>query len=315
MNRIYAIVNPKSGNGRTKKTWPKAYPLLRKHFGDIPWEWTHEPGEATKLAGDALRQGNDIILSVGGDGTHHEAANAFFGPKGPLYPKAALATLPMGTGSDLGKTLDIPNKTAAAVEAIAERRTALIDAGWLHYRDNEGNDREKGFVNVFSFGMSGDVDRRLHRSSKVFGGFLSFLWASVLTILSYRSKAVRYSIDGEPWVEEDVLLIAAANGGYFGGGMWVAPMAKPDDGVLNVVVVRKLSLLRQLRDIFKLYSGAHLSLPEVDVYPARSLRAESPEKVLIDVDGEPLGRLPFELNIVPGALNVIVGSDFHKRKG
>jgi diacylglycerol kinase family enzyme len=131
-----------------------------------------------------------------------------------------------------------------------------------------------------------------------------------LTLLTHRAKLVRYAVDGGPWREERIIMIVLANGQYFGGGMWVAPMARPDDAVFEVIVAREMTLLQLLPLLGKLYKGTHLPHPEVEALRARSLVAESPETVWLDVDGEPLGTLPAEFRIRPRALKVVVGPGF-----
>lgn len=310
-SRIHAIVNPASGNGRTRKEWPRLLALMEARLGKLTWEWTEGPGHATRLAIEALEQGCERIWSVGGDGTHHEVANAFLSPGRPMAPDAAMATLSRGTGSDLIKSLGIPKDPKAAIEVLIQDLVSPLDAGWLRYRDPQGEEQQRAFLNITSFGIGGEVDLRVNRSSKALGGFISFLWASLATLLTYRAREVRYALDGGPWQEEKIVLIAVANGQFFGGGMWVAPTARPDDGHFDVIVGREMSLLQLLPLFGRLYKGTHLSHPKVSSYTARTLVAESSEAVWLDVDGEPLGTLPVKFRIIPQALKVLVGPGFH----
>ena len=309
-NRIFAVVNPASGNGRTRKEWPSLITKVEAHLGEFTWEWTEGPGHATVMAKQALQSGYTIVLSVGGDGTHQETANAFFNEQGCVQPEASLAILPRGTGSDFGKTLDIPKNPEKALSNLARRQTALIDGGRLRYRAPDGTPLERGFVNLASFGISGEVDVRVNRTSKALGGFLSFLWAALGALMSKKADSIRFSIDGGPWREAKTVLVVAANGQYFGGGMWVSPKAKPDDGLLDGLIAHDMSRSSLLLLLAKLYRGRHLPHPKLETFRAKTLIAESPGRVLLDVDGEPLGTLPIELKLVPKAINVFVGPGF-----
>jgi|YNPNPStandDraft_1061719.scaffolds.fasta_scaffold00318_26 diacylglycerol kinase (ATP) len=308
--RLHAVVNPASANGRTRKEWPRLLRLMEARLGDVSWDMTAGPGHATELAEKALQSGCTLVLSVGGDGTHQEVANAFLGPQGPRYPQAAMGILSRGTGGDLARSLGIPREPGKAIASLAEGRLASIDAGWIQYRDPAGMGRQRAFLNVASLGIGGEVDLRVNQTSKAMGGFVSFLFATMVTLLAYKGKQVRLSLDGGLWIEQSVILIAVANGQYFGGGMWVAPTARVDDGAFSVVLVKDMRLLELLPQLGKIYRGTHLAHPKVEVFEAGSVAAESRDEVWLDVDGEPLGTLPVKLHILPGALKVLVGPGF-----
>jgi diacylglycerol kinase (ATP) len=307
---FHAIVNPASGNGRTRGDWPQILTHLESRLGKISWEWTEGPGNATELTRRALGEGHRHILSVGGDGTHNEILNAFLGPNGNQYPEAVLIPISRGTGGDLARTLGFPRHPEKALQALDLDRIASVDAGWIAYHDPQGHERERAFLNVSSLGIGGEVDLRVNRTTKAFGGFASFLWATLATLAQYKPKRVRFCLDQGSWREEEVILIAVANGQFFGGGMWVAPKARIDDGEFHVIAARSMGLLELLPLLAKLYRGAHLGHPKVEDHRARTLVAESSDEVWLDVDGEPLGTLPAEFRILPRALNVVVGPGF-----
>jgi len=308
--RPHAIVNPAAANGRVRKEWPRLQALLTARMVGLTWEETQGPGHATSLARTALETGATHVLSVGGDGTHSEIVNAFVGPGGALFPQATLVPLSRGTGGDLVKTLGLPKEPDRAVQDLDLERTAMVDVGWLRFRDPQGENRERAFLNVASLGIGGEVDLRVNRTTKALGGFASFLWGTLATLISYRAKRVRFSSDQGPWREEHVILIAIANGQFFGGGMWVAPMARIQDGEFHTITARSMGLLELLPLLAKLYRGAHLGHPKVEDHRVRTLVAESTDEVWLDVDGEPLGTLPAEFRILPGALRVLVGPGF-----
>jgi YegS/Rv2252/BmrU family lipid kinase len=251
---IFAIVNPQAGSGRTQKAWPRVLGLLKTKFEEIDWAWTRAPGHATDLARDALDKGYQCILSVGGDGTHNEIANAFLCPTGSAHPQAVLAPLSMGTGSDLRRSLGIPKDVQSAVSVLAQGRVAAIDVGWLTFISPKGQEQQRYFLNITSLGIGGEVDLRVNLTTKALGGFFAFLWGTLSTLCTYHSKRIRFALDGGPWRKEKIILIAVANGQYFGGGMWMAPQAALDDGAFDVIVVKnmnRLELIATRKNLFR----------------------------------------------------------------
>jgi diacylglycerol kinase (ATP) len=305
--RIYAIVNPASGRGRTGRQWPKLRRLITDRFGEFTWDLTRGPGHATLLTESAIHQGHRRLLSIGGDGTHYEVANGFIHAVGNEAQQARLALLPQGTGSDLAKTLDIPRDPIAALEILARDRAISMDVGRCRFLDQTGRLHWSAFLNVASVGMGGEVVRRVDRTTKALGGFLSFFWATLVTLLTYHPKRVRYRIDDQDWQECRIMLIAAANGQYFGGGMWVAPHAKLDDDKLEIIVVRKMTVGQLASQLGKIYRGTHLAHPKVSYRRAHRIEISSEERVCLDADGEPLGRLPVSIHLLHRAMRLVVG--------
>jgi diacylglycerol kinase (ATP) len=126
----------------------------------------------------------------------------------------------------------------------------------------------------------------------------------------WRCRPVTLTLDGQVVFEGPIVLAAAANGRYFGGGMQVAPQARIDDGLLDVVVVPELSRLELLRKLPRIYAGTHLEDPATRLHRGRTLEAlAEPGCVPVEVDGEPLGTLPLTVEVMPGALSVIGPAD------
>jgi diacylglycerol kinase (ATP) len=145
--------------------------------------------------------------------------------------------------------------------------------------------------------MGGVVAARAHRS---------YLVATLQTALTFRGNSVTLKIDEAPPVEERILNVAIGNGQYHGGGMWACPGASIDDGFLDVTVIRYLSLFGLLKGMPTLYNGSILTHPKVKAYRAKRVEAKSKETVLIEIDGEPVGRLPVEIAIAPKAVRVLI---------
>jgi len=299
------IVNPNAGMGACGRQWPRLDRLARDLLGPFSCALTGCVGHATRLAREAIAEGAETIVSVGGDGTFNEVVNGFMEGDGPLRPDVTLGLIPIGTGCDLSKTLRIPARADEAMEAIRAGHARPMDLGRLTYRDNEGRTCVRHFHNVASFGLGGEVDERVNRTTKAFGGFVSFIWATVVSLLLYRKKGIRLQVDDGPeeWVH--VWNVAVANGRYHGGGMEVAPNADPADGLFHVTIVGDLTLPEALWSLPRLYDGKILQVKKVRWLTGKRIEASSDQEVLIDLDGEQPGRLPARIEMVPAALRII----------
>lgn len=306
--RIAFIVNPNAAMGSTGKEWPQIRSFARDRLGPFETHLTTAQGDAIGLTRQALLAGAEKIVCVGGDGTFNEVVNGFMGEDGPVRPEALLSYIPRGTGCDFIKTVPIPKELDKAMDLILESRARPIDLGQLSYRDHYGQPALRYFHNITSLGMGGEVDERVNRTTKAFGGFISFIWATLIALLIYKTKRVRLKIDDT--LEQNLIIwhVVVANGKYQGGGMFVAPDATVDDGLFHVTVVGDLSLPEVFWHLPKLYNGKLLEVSKVSAFEARKVEADSDERVLLDVDGEQLGELPVVVEMVPGALPLIMGN-------
>jgi YegS/Rv2252/BmrU family lipid kinase len=302
--RTFLVVNPRSANGDTGRRWPDISAAVAKSVGEVGSAFTDAPMHASALTASALEAGYRCIVAVGGDGTLNEVVNGFFQVKGGPPPGASLAVIPRGTGGDFRRTFGWSTDLRAACARIRSEATRALDVGRVSFLDADGRAAQRYFVNVASFGVSGQVDREVNRASKGLGGKATFFLASVKAMWRYRDQAVRLRADGGPWHEERMTTVAVANGQYFGGGMRVAPGADASDGVFDVTVWSGYGLLDFALKSRRIYSGTHVQLPGTRTFRARLLEAESEEEVLLDVDGEQPGRLPVRMEMLPSALRL-----------
>jgi len=300
------IVNPNAAMGAISREWPRIKALARDRLGQFQARLTTGPGDATRLTRRALLEGAELVVCVGGDGTLNEVVNGFMGEDGPLRPEAMLGFIPRGTGCDFIKTVPIPRELSRALDVIISSHARPIDLGRLMYRDNHGRPCLRYFHNITSFGLGGEVDERVNRTTKVFGGFISFIWATLISILIYDRKRVHLKVDNG--FDQTVMSwnVVVANGQYHGGGMWVAPEAAVDDGLFHVTVIGDLTLAEVFWNLPKLYNGKLLQLEKVSTLVGKRIQASSEQRVLLDVDGEQPGQLPVTIDIVPGALPLII---------
>ena len=297
------IVNPHAGNGSTGQAWPLLATYARKRLGPYQTHLTRRAGEAVHSARSAVENGVSRLVCMGGDGTLNEVVNGVMAASS-RPSDFVLGFVPNGTGCDLVRTLPIPRDVRRAVDLIATGANRPLDLGRLRFRGHGGLVLDRYFHNIASFGLGGEVDARVNRTTKTFGPFLSFIWATLVSILRYGKKKIR--VRTETGFDRTVRVwnVAVANGQFHGGGMWVAPEARLDDGRFHVVVIGDLSLAGVFRNLHKLYNGKIGSIAQVTTVVAARIEAESDEVVLVDVDGEQPGTLPLVAEIVPGALRI-----------
>jgi YegS/Rv2252/BmrU family lipid kinase len=298
------IVNPHAARGTVGKNWPRIKELAERRLGRFKVFLTTAPGAATQFARLALSEGAQSIVCVGGDGTLNEVVNGLMQEEGQGNPEVRVGFIPNGTGCDFRKTLLIPTHPEEALKIIEGGRTRTVDLGRLRYTDHKGETRTRYFHNLTSFGLGGEVDQRVNQSGKKLGGFLSFIIATLVSLVLYEKKRIHLKVDEHFDEEVEVLNVAVANGQYHGGGMWVAPGADPSDGMFHVTVIGGLSLPEVFYYLPKLYNGKILEVKRVRSLTGRRVEAYSDKKVLLDVDGEQPGCLPVEIKIVPSALKV-----------
>ena len=308
-SRVRAIVNPRSSGNHTAERWPGIAAKLRERLGPFDTVFTDGPMAAMRLAGAALKDGVDHIIAVGGDGTVNEVVNGFFEQERPINPQAVLSIITSGTGADFRRTFSSPEELDKQIARVTDGEVHAIDLGRLTYRDDATSDvRTRYFDNVASFGLSGATDRAVNQLTfaKQFGGKFAFLWGTFKALLDYRGARVRLQVDDQYDDVLDINTVAVCNGRFFGGGMNIAPLAEPDDGLFDIIVIRQASMIRLLTGFRSVYFGSHLEKKDqVFMLRGRKVTAEpmtNAAEVLLDVDGEAPGRLPATFEIVPRAI-------------
>jgi len=281
--------------------------LARDRLGPFEAYMTRGPGDGVMLVKNALAQKVRLLVCVGGDGTLNEVVNGIMMHEASVRSDLALGFIPNGTGCDFVRTVSIPKDLEQAVDLIAAGMVRTIDLGVLFFRDDDGHERRRYFHNITSFGLGGEVARRVNRTTKALGPFISFMWATLISIFLYGKKKIRIRVDKGFEQELRIWNVAVANGQYHGGGMWVAPGASVFDGLLNVTVIGDLTIPEIFLNLPKLYNGKINDIDKVITLAGEKVEALSNQQVLLDVDGEQPGMLPIVIRIIPDVLNIITG--------
>ena len=216
-----------------------------------------------------------------------------------------LAVVPRGTGMDFVRTYGIPTKVDEALRVAATGVPREIDLGRVRYRTWGGDDGDGWFANVASAGMSGAVARRADSTSKALGGKASFFMALVAVFARWKNVEVRVRVED---AERDGLVsnVVVANGQYQGGKMWIAPEARPDDGLFDVLVIGDITKPDFVRNVHRIYRGTHLTHPKIELLRSPWVEVDADQPLPIELDGEQPGTTPVRFEIVPRALRVRV---------
>ena len=281
------VVNPTSGKGRSAAAAQVATDTLTAAGHSVHRLVGTDGADAERLCRQAVRDGVDAIVAVGGDGMAHLALQACAGTA------TALGIVPTGTGNDLATALGLPMADPAAssellVGGVVREVDAVCcgDAWWAC---------------VLGTGFDAAVNDRANRMRWP-RGRRRYDLAILAELRSYRPRHFVLHVDGMR-AEVDAMLVALGNAPSYGGGMKVCPDASLDDGLLDVVVVGPLSRRRFLRLFPRVFAGTHITDSSVTVYRGREVRLEGPATAY--ADGEPMGSLPLTSTVVPGALRVL----------
>jgi diacylglycerol kinase (ATP) len=297
------IVNPEAGAGKTGRLWPQIQSLFHGHGLRFEHDVTEAPGHAIELASHAARNGYDMIVSVGGDGTVNEIVNGIHASGN--IENSLLGIVSTGTGSDYIRTVGVPRHFQDACRRFVRPEKRRVDLGVVEYMKN-GKQEQRLFVNFAGTGFDAEIVRRTTQQFKSLGGLLSYLCSTVATIIMYGNKKVSLKVDGEE-KERKVCTVIMNNGKYGGGGMYTAPDADLADGLLDVLVVGDMSKPNLLYSLPRIYKGTHLTLPKVSMMKAKEIEIESlGPKMHLQADGELLGELPARFRVLPSALNIVV---------
>ncbi len=288
------IVNPVSGNGRTRRVLPKLVQLAKKLGMKFDVEITQAPQHATELASEHSSE-FDIIVAVGGDGTVNEVA------AGALLSGAAMGVIPTGTGNDFIRAVGRLKNLHDYFQRLIAGKVKPLDVGVLTLKN-----ADLIFVNGIGVGFDAEVARE-SLSVRRLRGLSRYLYSVVRTLYKYKAAQMRIRLD-ERILDGKTYLAAIGNGISAGGGFLLTPNAVLDDGLLDACIVSDVSVPRVIQVIPSVLAGTHTKHHEVTMTRAKLISVESERPVSIHRDGEvPPERVDsFEMRIKPRCLNMVV---------
>ncbi|KAG8073258.1 hypothetical protein GUJ93_ZPchr0006g43849 [Zizania palustris] len=262
------VVNPSGANGRTGKQWKELLPHLRTRLADqcdICECITSAPFHAIDITREAIKDGADAVIAVGGDGTLHEVVNGFFCKGSPVHAldqgpghSAALGLIPLGTGSDFARTFNWTNDPHEAIDRIVRGVKSKLDIGMM-----EGTDGNPHFfVNVADIHLSAKAGY-FASMYKRFGN-LCYVFGTLRAFWGHSNRDLKIKVNGGEWrTIHKVTALCIGNAKYFGGGMKITPTVDPFSGDLEVVILQDFKWYGFLFELHRLYRGTHLSVTGV----------------------------------------------------
>lgn len=301
--RFVIIANPTAGRRDSAVYARKIARLLQAGGAESTVAFTTRRGDAERIATKALGESLDesgarlCVVACGGDGTMQEVVNALAREPGG---ESLLGLAPAGRCNDFASALGVRRDAEQVAEVLLAGKTRPVDVGKV-------NDRY--FCTVAALGFDAAVSRFVNDMRMPLRGTIAYLYGALRVLLVYRPVVVSIACDDAPF-DGPVFLVASANTSSYGGQMRIAPDASPFDGMLDLCVVSVLSRRRVLRLIRRVVRGEHAGLPEVSLVRTRSVRIESSERQEIWADGELIGATPAAIEVVPGAVRVVVPASF-----
>jgi YegS/Rv2252/BmrU family lipid kinase len=292
-----AILNPASGNARRRAHWQAVETALRRAGLAIEVVETAGPRHGIEIARDAVVAGRRRILIAGGDGSAHDVVNGVM-QTGERAREVTLALAPLGTGNDWARTLGVDRDPAAIAAMIVACRTVAHDVGVVNLA---GAGRSRWFINVAGAGYDAFVLSRLpgRIPSK-----LAYLGGALRGLRDYRPP--RFRVSGAREIDERLLVAFVAIGRFCGNAMCIAPNARIDDGMLDVVTIAAVGIPRLLLLAPRLYGGGLANDRAVQASQSQWLQIDASPPAMVEADGQLIGETPARFALVPRALHVVV---------
>ena len=271
------------------------------------YELTKYQGHAISLISEAINNGYRKFIAVGGDGTLNEVVNGIFRKHHEIAHEVLLGVITVGTGNDWGRTHNMPTDYEEMIEIIDKRNILLHDVGKAKYHYGK-EDESRYFINIAGMGFDALVAKRVNTlKEKGYGGIIVYMASLLSALFSFKTKRIIVRSEGKELFNSDTFLVAVGICRFNGGGMMLLPEAVPDDGLLDMTLIRKVSKMKVLMNIKNVFNGTFVKLKEVERFRADSFTIESepPHSLHLETDGESLGISPLDFTILPRSLKII----------
>ncbi len=284
--KVFILGNPKSGRKRLA-------PILSdlKSYLDtqqIGYSFCETSKDGLDEIKELLDNSYTHLTVIGGDGTINQAVNA-------LNLDIPIGIIPAGTGNDFVKNVDLGSNRLAQFETAIHGDIKPIDLGICNGQK---------FVNGVGIGFDGQiVEDMASKRVPLLKGFAAYYYHVLRILASYQDRPFDYSIDGQSF-QKNLILLTVGNGTTFGGGFKLTPYAKIDDGKLDVCEIGEFSAFKRFANIHRLSNGSHDKLEAVSLYQSETVKIDANQRLFAHIDGERMGQPPFEIKIIPKAMNL-----------
>lgn len=305
--KILLIANPRAGSKSLGYNWDKRiYPMLKDVLGKFDFEFTHSKNHATELTRDAIQNGYDLIVPMGGDGSINEVVNGFFEGKELLTSRTSLGILPFGSGGDFIRTAGIERDFRKAVHRLKSKERKLIDVGRIEFADPKHQTRH--FINTVEIGLGYHIMKHVNAKAKFIPPLVRYVTGSFQGYLASKNTPIELTVDGSTPENINLTNLIVANGKFFGRGMKPAPKAELDDGWFDLVIIKNLTLAKFCANFYKLYlSQKNISKNIVEFKRMQQIRIRKLQATSFlgtEADGEPCGEGDQTLTLIPHAIKL-----------
>jgi YegS/Rv2252/BmrU family lipid kinase len=295
--KVFYINNPASHGGKGVKF----FSVIKKEFSkrSVVCEavQTEYAGHGTELVKNLDFTKYDAIVISGGDGTLFETINGYFANK--YAKRIPVGVIPIGRGNAFARDLDLhPEKLSEAVEAILAGKTKMVDVGFCRTDDSQFY-----FINILGFGFVTDVAKTAFKLRVL--GHLSYILGVLYRTISLKAYNLKIEIDGKILERENVFA-EISNSRYTGKDFFMAPAAIIDDGLLDITLLNKVSRVKLLQALPKIFTGEHIKMKEVECFKARHIKVVTEPGKLLTPDGQIMESTPIEIECIPRVIEVFV---------
>lgn len=286
-NKIFLIINKYAGHKEGEKAVEIVIPFLLKNGHTVEYAFTQSPDHATELAQNAVSDGYDLVVAVGGDGTVNEVAQGLIGTNIPM------GIVPMGSGNGLARELGISMNMRKASQTLLDGADLQIDVCRMN---------DQRFLCTSGIGFDAQIAHKMSKASS--RGFMRYIQLVVHESIFYKPLNVKMKIDGKP-INQSVFLITFANASQFGNNAFIAPAASMTDGLIDVIVVKPFSKIWLPVFGLALFSKIIPKLPFVECFKAKQIEMEWADTSIFHFDGEP-GKLDIPAKITIDSDKIVV---------
>lgn len=288
--RLLLLYNPAAGKGRAHRHIAEAVGYLEGRGAEVQLFPSESREHLIELGARAAGLGADRVVACGGDGTVNMVIRKLD------LGRATLGILPLGSGDDFAHTVGIPTRLEAACETLLAGRVREIDVALAN---------EVRYVCVAGFGFDADVNRYANESRSRLRGTPLYLYSVLRVLQKFEPRRVRFQENGQP-TDMEIMFAVVGNSPRYGAGIRIAPSAVPDDGLLDLMLVRKCGIVDLLTTLPLAYSGAHVRRRFVLTRRATEFQFDTAAPMDVYADGEPVTVTPLTVRLAPEKLRVVV---------
>jgi diacylglycerol kinase (ATP) len=288
---------------KKKFFYNKILPKLSSSYSVTVFE-TQSNKDAIALAAAAVQSKVDVILAAGGDGTLNQVLNGMLNSDAGDKSLPKLGVIPLGSGNDFARTIHVRADIKHILDLLQKGSFITCDVGSISCKDHEAKNIKSYFINVTDAGMGPEVLKRVIKASRFFGSGVAYYKSIIATFFSYKPVDVYVKSDTWNW-QGKLRTLAIANGKCFAHGMYIAPDAKPNDGIFSTFLAGRVSVAEFIWHSEKLKRAKKIKHPQVEYNQAKCIEITSSSICAIEADGEWVGYLPATVEIVPARIRVL----------